>query len=60
MLLHRVRAFQPGFEVTAANCTALAEICVRLDGLPLALELAAARLRLFTPGELTFRHYGTG
>jgi non-specific serine/threonine protein kinase len=41
--------------VTAANCAALAEICVRLDGLPLALELAAARLRLFTPGELTFR-----
>jgi non-specific serine/threonine protein kinase len=55
MLLQRVRAFQPGFEVTAANCAALAEICVRLDGLPLALELAAARLRLFTPGELTFR-----
>jgi non-specific serine/threonine protein kinase len=55
MLLQRVRVFQPGFEVTAANSAALAEICVRLDGLPLALELAAARLRLFTPGELTFR-----
>ena len=55
MLLQRVRAFQPGFEVTAANRAALVEICVRLDGLPLALELAAARLRLFTPGELTFR-----
>jgi non-specific serine/threonine protein kinase len=55
MLLQRVRGFQPGFAVTATNCGALAEICVRLDGLPLALELAAARLRLFTPGELTAR-----
>jgi predicted ATPase/DNA-binding CsgD family transcriptional regulator len=55
MLVQRVRQFEPGFEVTQANHAALAEICARLDGLPLALELAAARLRLFTPGELTFR-----
>jgi predicted ATPase/DNA-binding CsgD family transcriptional regulator len=55
MLLERVRAFQSGFAVTPANREALAEICVRLDGLPLAIELAAARLKLFTPGELTFR-----
>ncbi len=55
MVLQRVHGFQPGFVVTAANRGALAEICVRLDGLPLALELAAARLRLFTPGELTSR-----
>lgn len=55
MVLQRVRGFQPAFAVTAANRGALAEICVRLDGLPLALELAAARLRLFTPGELTSR-----
>jgi predicted ATPase len=34
---------------------ALVDICVRLDGLPLALEFAAARLRVFTPGELAFR-----
>jgi non-specific serine/threonine protein kinase len=55
MLLQRVRAFEPDFAVTTANRAALAEICVRLDGLPLAIELAAARLKLFTPGELTFR-----
>jgi predicted ATPase/DNA-binding CsgD family transcriptional regulator len=55
MLLHRVRGFQPDFAVTRANAAAVAEICTRLDGLPLALELAAARLNLFTPGELTFR-----
>ena len=55
MLLHRVRGFQPDFAVTSANAAALAEICIRLDGLPLALELATARLKLFTAGELTFR-----
>lgn len=55
MLLHRIHGFQPTFEVDLTNAGALAEICVRLDGLPLALELAAARMKLFTPGELTFR-----
>jgi predicted ATPase/DNA-binding CsgD family transcriptional regulator len=55
MLLHRVRGFQPDFALTKANAASVAEICTRLDGLPLALELAAARLNLFTPGELTFR-----
>ncbi|MDQ1660628.1 MAG: hypothetical protein QOJ68_608 [Blastococcus sp.] len=55
MLVRAVRTFEPDFAVTAANREALAEICVRLDGLPLALELAAPRLRLFSPGELTFR-----
>jgi non-specific serine/threonine protein kinase len=55
MLVDQVRRFQPDFEVTPANRAAVAEICVRLDGLPLALELAAARLKLFSPTELTFR-----
>jgi non-specific serine/threonine protein kinase len=55
LLVREVRAFDPGFAVTAANADALAEICTRLDGLPLALELAAARLRLFTPGDLLAR-----
>jgi predicted ATPase/DNA-binding NarL/FixJ family response regulator len=55
MLLQGIHAFQPDFAVATTNRAALGEICVRLDGLPLALELAAARLRLFTPAELTFR-----
>jgi non-specific serine/threonine protein kinase len=41
--------------LTPGTARALADICVRVDGLPLALELAAARLRVFTPAELLFR-----
>src|SRR5258708_16992461 len=48
----RAQAVLPTFEVTAANAHTIAEICVRLDGLPLALELAAARLKLFPPQQL--------
>ena len=48
----RAQAALPAFEVTAANAHAIAEICVRLDGLPLALELAAARIKLFPPQAL--------
>jgi len=55
LLVEQVQSFDPAFTVTADNQAALAEICVRLDGLPLALELAAPRLRLFNPAELLFR-----
>lgn len=55
LFVERVRSFEPSFAITEANAEVLAEICVRLDGLPLALELAAPRLRLFTPSELLFR-----
>jgi non-specific serine/threonine protein kinase len=55
MLVARVRCVQPTFAVTAANAQAVTEICQRLDGLPLALELAAARAKLFTPAELADR-----
>ena len=41
--------------LTTRTARALADVCIRLDGLPLAIELAAARLRVFTPSELAFR-----
>ena len=49
LLLERVTAAVPGFTVTAANAPVLSEICRRLDGLPLALELVAARFRSLSP-----------
>src|SRR5579863_776945 len=51
----RAQAALPSFEVTAEHAHAIAEICVRLDGLPLALELAAARIKLFPPQALLAR-----
>jgi predicted ATPase/class 3 adenylate cyclase len=49
LFVERARAVQPSFEITTENAPAVAEICVRLDGLPLALELAAARIPLLSP-----------
>ncbi|HEY6069550.1 MAG TPA: adenylate/guanylate cyclase domain-containing protein [Gaiellaceae bacterium] len=49
LFVERARAVLPSFEITNANAPAVAEICVRLDGLPLALELAAARSPLLSP-----------
>lgn len=51
LFAERAAAVSPGFTVTADNAAAVTEICERLDGLPLALELAAARLRHFSPAE---------
>jgi predicted ATPase/DNA-binding SARP family transcriptional activator len=47
--VERVAAVKPEFSLSGANAPAVAEICVRLDGLPLALELAAARCRFLPP-----------
>jgi len=55
LLVDRARRTNPGFDLTAANALLLARACVRLEGLPLAIELAAARLKVLTPGELVFR-----
>jgi predicted ATPase/DNA-binding CsgD family transcriptional regulator len=48
----RAQRARPGFTVTPENAEAVAEICRRLDGIPLAIELAAARLRAFSPAEI--------
>jgi predicted ATPase/DNA-binding NarL/FixJ family response regulator len=55
LLLDRARRTNPGFDLTPANALLLVRACVRLEGLPLAIELAAARLKVLTPGELVFR-----
>lgn len=55
LFAQRARAGGSGFELTAENARPIAEICIRLDGLPLAIELAAARTRLFSPETLLDR-----
>ncbi|MEV6138477.1 LuxR C-terminal-related transcriptional regulator [Nocardia sp. NPDC051990] len=55
LLIDRAVAANPDFHVTDANRGTLAAICRRLDGIPLALELAALRLRVFTPDQVLAR-----
>ena len=55
LFVDRARKVRPGFALSADNAEAVSEICRRVDGLPLALELAAARIKLLSPSELLQR-----
>ena len=55
LFVERARGVRPGFELEAGNSAAVADICGRLDGLPLAIELAAARVRLLSPRQIAER-----
>ena len=60
LFIQRVRLVNPSFHLTPANMAAVAQVCTRLDGLPLAIELAAARVKLLTPQTLLMRLAGDG
>jgi predicted ATPase/class 3 adenylate cyclase len=55
LFIQRAKAVKPGFRITNDTAPAVAEICYRLDGLPLAIELAAARIKLLHPRAMLTR-----
>ena len=55
LFIERVRTILPDFPITQSNVQAIAEICIRLDGLPLAIELAAPRMKVLSPQDLLER-----
>jgi predicted ATPase/DNA-binding CsgD family transcriptional regulator len=52
LFIERARAFQPALQLTEAAIAAIAQVCCRLDGIPLAIELAAARVQVLSPAEI--------
>ena len=58
LFVDRARAIRPGFVLTDHNAKAVAEICRQLDGLPLAIELAAARVNVLSPQQIAKRLQG--
>jgi predicted ATPase len=55
LFVQRAAAVKAGFTLTAENASAVSEICARLDGLPLAIQLCAARIKLLSPGAMRSR-----
>jgi predicted ATPase/class 3 adenylate cyclase len=55
LFVERAQAVRPDFQLSDQNSAAIADICLRVDGLPLAIELATARINLFSPEELRER-----
>lgn len=55
LFVERARLVAPGFSLTPVNASVIADVCRRLDGLPLALELAAARTKVLSPDDLLAR-----
>jgi len=55
LFVERAMKAEPRFKMTEGNVSAIAQICSRLDGIPLAIELAAARVKLFTPDQIAAR-----